>query len=691
MTEPPAGSAAPALSAPGPDRAGVRTVALLSLAFSAAGLAVGFFALAFAVEPLRFGQWPQSEPVVAALFLAGALCWCGLLAAAANRPARGAAVLTSPVVLAPLLLALWTGLVSPFQAVPMMTWFGFPNLGEGVLWWLSVAGMTAGALIVKPVRRLTRPLLLLGLGLMAVYAALTLLFGKGSAYAPYWFPDYLAFAALFLVPAAACWTRWRSHLAVGAAVCAAGVLLVLSNNMTAWGATIGVGLPSAALAWFLQGRRWPGPNRLRAMAIAGVAMVPLVVTAAVLATGDYLEVETNWDRARLLDLVGIGFADRPERLVTGFGWGQVSDLLARYLLLEEVSLAHDGAWSPNWAAATWVHWHTHNQFADALVAGGMVALGLFVLVTVAPVVASPARRLPLSVLCCAAFAATASTWFQMPGTLAVMAVGTAGLARARVSPVRHLAHPGLARPLAAICAAVLTLGVVAQAELAIRAEAVRRIPLSDLARRADTCPDLLRDHGRGGIHLGDQYLERTNRLVRAARESSETDASTVTLDTLKGLRAVACAADRWRSEDGSSLRLALSSVLALGELAFLPPPAAELVVQAGLLTDWEDRLSAFLDRAPGRIDVSAPYYGWLLGLDREAAALAFAESRLAQAPSDSVAMWYSGIVLLGDPDRAEYGMRRLRRALDLGVEGIILVRPEDAAQIRGVGGAGAQP
>jgi len=691
MTESPADSGAAARSTPGAPRTRGRAATRLSLGSCTAGLTAGFLALAFAIEPLRFGQWPQSEPVVAALFLAGVLCWAGLMAMAVDRPARCASVLSSPVVLAPLLLALWTGLMSPFHAVPMMTWFGFPNLGEGVLWWLAVAGMAAAALVLKPLRRTTRPLLLLGLGLMAVYAALTLMFGKGSAYAPYWFPDYLAFAALFLIPATVGWARWRSPVQIGMAAIAAGVLLFLSNNMTAWGAALGVGLPLAAPVWLLQRRQWPAASRVRPLAIAGVALVPLLVTAAVLATGDYLEVETNWDRARLLDLVGIGLSDRPGGLVTGFGWGQVSDLLARYLLLDEVRLAQDGAWSPNWAAATWVHWHTHNQFADSLLAGGIVALGAFMFVTVAPVLAAPAGRLPLAVLSCAAFAATAGTWFQMPGTLAVMAVGTAGLARVPPASGHRLASPGAIRALAAVCTLALSLGLVVQAELAVRAESVRLTPLRELASRPDACPDLLRDWGRGGIHLGDQYLERTNRIVRTARESDGADHSPVTLDEMRALGAVACAADRWRREDGDSLRLALSSVLAMGELAFLPPPAEEQAVQVGLLDDWEGRLAAFLDRAPERVDVSAPFYGWLLGRDQEDTALAFAERRLAEHPLDSVAMWYSGIVLLGRPDRAENGIRRLRRALDLGVEGVILVRPEDAAQIRGVTGPGEQP
>lgn len=666
----------------------------LGIGLCTVGLVTAMAGVLQAIGPLRYGQYVQSESVVAALYLAGALAAAGLAAAAWSRPGRVGGILRQPVVMAPLALAGWTGLVSPAHPVPAMTWFGFPVHGEGVLWWLSVGLLVAAALHLRGVRRLCRGLVLLQLLLVVGCGALTGLYGTGSA-APYWFPDYLAFPACFVLPAVLGWGRCRGGAVALAAVGLTGVLLAMSWNLTAWAAVAAVA-PAAGVIWLLcrhqtrgrtggrTGDRTGEPTWLpspRAAALAGVAAIPIAMTAAVVVTGDRFGFATNWDRTRLLEMTATAVAADPQRLAVGFGWGQVSDMLVRHALLDSVRFTADGDWAPNWAAVTWRYWHSHNQFADALIAGGIVGLGLFGWVVLAPLQRARRRLLPVAAFGCGLFAATAVTWFQMPGMLAPLVLGYAGLA----GPVRRSRRSPTAVRASMIVLSLLLAGALAvQLTVALRAGALLARPLPLLAAAADRCADLLPDGGRGGVHLSDQYtgrLQAVSDRVRAPSRPGDPPA-VATMDDLAGLAVIACAADRWRREP-QSLRLALSDVLGQSELAYLPVDPAATAARDALLADWEARLDAFLDRAPARTDLTAPYYAWRVDRGEEPTALAFAERRLAIDSGDPVALWFSGLILLGRSDTdAASGLTRMNRAIDLGVADLILVPPGTIDQVR---------
>ena len=119
------------------------------------------------------------------------------------------------------------------------------------------------------------------------------------------------------------------------------------------------------------------------------------------------------------------------------------------------------------------------------------------------------------------------------------------------------------------------------------------------------------------------------------------------------------------SQDIKSVALRVSVVNLLAGLQFRFPDLARQIPNSkeNYLALAED----LLVRLPRRSDLAIPYFNLLIRDDQEPRALATAERILAGNRHDAVALWFSGIVMLGGPKNADRGLARMRRALDFGI------------------------
>ena len=768
----------------------------LGLWLCVTGIAVGSASSLMALEPVQFGIWPQIESVIAALFLGGMISGLGVLCVAAAKPHKAGLILGSPVVAVPLAMALWTGLLSPFAAVPMLSWFGNPIMGQGVLSWLCVAMFSAAALWLRGWRRIMRGFVWGVVGLFFLIAGLTFAFGKGSPYAPLWFGDYLAFPALFLPAILIGWARLRQPWILYGSVLVGMVVILLSKNQTTLGALFVFALPLIVLVWVMTRYNWL--LRFGSVRFWAAACLLLVPVSAMIAIGIVDEwsntnamVErilvtksTLADRILITKTIISAMIDQPLRFVTGMGWGHFQDLLMEYLLVENVPLHVDTVderelWQ--WGAVEYGYAHSHNDFVEALMAGGVGALLLYGIYIIIPVLVTPRSLLLFAVPISAAYAGTLTIWFQMPGILVFMALGFTGFAgplrpwwKGGFGSVKRLEQITrnfgafwirIRRPLIGMILGfvvlVLGLGTGWQVELSIRGENAGRLPVVQWLDIPQTCPNFMRDGGRGGFHLESflghiftdfaalrqreereeirlieeekgikkiysryreigsiltgefgsgwnrksfliekiknsklyaelykEFFEKREILINIRKKSKqewiEKKRYSGDLFQMKEftppnfiptLRMLVCSADRWL-EEKNSLRLAIVSVLARSEVAFLRVGEADRADQAAILADWEPILMALLARAPARVDLSIPYYAWRIGHNEETEALAFAERRLVLNPQDPVALWYSGSILLADVDREQEGIKRMGRALALNLRQIMPVSKE---------------
>ena len=78
-----------------------------------------------------------------------------------------------------------------------------------------------------------------------------------------------------------------------------------------------------------------------------------------------------------------------------------------------------------------------------------------------------------------------------------------------------------------------------------------------------------------------------------------------------------------------------------------------------------------LSKMPNRTDMLIPYLNYLLEVGKESMILSICNTQLRRKPNDPVALWFSGIVLLNDPNRQRVGYDRMRRSLQGGIRNLM--------------------
>ncbi len=667
----------------------------LGVVLAGVGLALALLSILLAVPPFHFGIWYQSEPVAAGLRVASGIAALGLgMAAWRGRAVRRA--LLHPYVLVPAALALLSMVLSFAQPFPYQGWVGSPEVGEGAIWYADLAILIAAAMVVTRVRPWRRLLLGLAVAVTVLVSVGTWLFFNEYPFpvVPYFFSDYLGFLGLSTGLAVA--ALWRAGAWVrysAAAVLGLAVILVSGNN-AAIGAALAL-IPLALAAWhWLPG----GARRHRArIAAAAVFLLPVAMTAFV-TLFDLADLAQRQDalgpmansvksRHHLVDVAWRAIAESPDILAVGAGWGRYADLLAIHLPVEWAVLMDDPLTPDDLRVAGWwdavhrVDFHSHNFLIEGLLGagllGGALTLGVF---AVLPLAARRRVRGPAAATALA-LAAVSAFWFMTPGLVACLALAMAGVAR----PLRR------APPLVGLGGVALA-GVVlfGAATLAVGVENFRFAPhahtfnpsMAPPLRAADgglNCPRAFQDGGRGGMHLAYRLRVHVGFLKRRLNE--EADLEPAQLDHLRG---TICAAETYPGRDG--MRLLTARLLGRSDLAFLARTTPRVDTLVGeYLTDWENVLREVLARAPRRTDLAVPYLTHLLSTGRDARLAELAGELYARNPHDPIAMWFTGLTLLGDGADADPGIQRMRDALEHGLERLMPVDAQIKTQLLGTG------
>ena len=661
-------------------------IARLGIWVGSAGFAISLLGVFLALPPLSFGIWNQAEPIFVANHIGAGLAAFGLaLLTFRYRQIRHR--LVHPFLLVPLALAAWSFFGSFFQKLPWVTVYGSPELGEGVLWYLELAVLIATGLVLKKFRRAR-------LFLVAVAGAVTVIVSVATAISfyvvpfrmiPYFFSDYLAFYAVFLAAIIFGMARPRSGLAVAIVCSAVAAIVIVSNNNAGMAALFGL----APLAWLILSRRKLGVRGARTLGAVGIAAIVLVGTAVEWKVDfeSLAKVEGKIGslansvvaRHHLLKMVGDAIEQDPAILSVGSGWGTFSDHFAIHLPIDWVRTRDDPearamfGQKGVWDSVQRVDFHSHNVVSESLIGAGLPGTVLAVFFFAMLPLWSGRRRIPLAGALGAAAGGISVFWFQLPASLSMMALAWAALGGPPPSWSRRLnwrvASTAL---LIAIGALLLARGVSAY-----RFAYYAFFYAPSLSAKAEMdgglrqCPFAFEDEGRGGFHLAHRLRAVTSFTVSRLR-----DGEPVSDELVAHLRGIICAAEKYIDQNPTSIRLKIAAIAARADLVFAPPyPRIEKIASA-YATDWKSRLEEVLREAPRRTDLAAPYLLMLLrdGKEREYRKLADALYR--RNPSDPVALWFSGIAMLNDDATAVTGARRMKEALDGGLERLVPVDRE---------------
>ena len=440
----------------------------------------------------------------------------------------------------------------------------------------------------------------------------------------------------------------------------AGILL--SDNRTALAA---LGIYAGVLAVRYFAPRWSSPPPL-----AVVAMV-----AAVLLLPYGLIRHTEWlhgvvslsTRATLLAVVDSHIFDTLQTTLLGHGWGHYQDYLVRNIADVGVSL-YDNSWGDLWKDI----FHSHNAAIEAAFSAGLPGAALAVMLRAAVVLGAPPRARGIALAFVLAWTLLDSTWFMLGCSLAPLALALAALANAETPP----ALPRwLAAAAGGIAALSLSGAAVALLNTAINFEALKAcLPPQPWA---ETCATQEIPDDPRGSNLGLAYLINdamlTVPLGHGPRDAMPLNQAKLFAQTRR--EAI------WRTAGAASLSLSLAILNAYAQVTLAAPKQR---FGDWFEAAWREQILTVLHRAPHRMDVAASYFDRMLRNDDEARAETLLQAMEKIDPTHPVVLWQRGIRLLADPAPARQaeGLAALRRALEGGVERLMVIAPEWAAQLR---------
>lgn len=630
-----------------------RGLVLLGLA---AALGVGFVGF----TPFRLGYWGASEAIGATLHASAALVALGLALLAMVDRERVAAALATPVAWPPLLLSAWSFAVAPAANYPWLSVFGAPQTSEGAILHLDMALWTLGGLCLRGQR---------GWSLAVVAAAavpaiaMPALFVAAPGSRLYFYPDWLAFYGL-LAPAAVVgfWPdrgqgegRLKVWLLAGLV---AVVPLAVAQNRAAVAAAV------AALAAFLILERAQWLDRFwRPLVGFGLALLPGLGLLAIWQAAEMAPFGTLWSRLQAI-IVAFGvFPENPWTWVTGEGWGHDMLTLLRHLDRSGATQYHDDG--AIWDLAVRDYFHSHHGGFEALLSAGLPGLIVFCSQAVVLALTAPRARRWLAGATAAGWSVTLCLWFQADATMAFQGLAFAALAGPPITLIR-LPKPVLAGSLG-LAAAGLVAGSVFLIRFGLPAQKSLEIgALTATVTPPAACADYPSEDWRGDLGLarmvGGRILQAQT-LGFAGDRGDRLEASICLLEQ--------------RVAERQSLYLMFWAIEFRNRVAHLDAFVPVRPRFAPLFEGWASLLDRTLTVAPGRTDLAIGYFGWAITTGRHAEAALLGDRLLHRRPDDPVILWFSGNAMLFNQDLsiARQGMRRMKRALALGVDRFVPIDP----------------
>jgi hypothetical protein len=632
-----------------------------------------------ALPPFYSGIWVQVEGAMPWLHGISAVAALGCALLASGGDGRAVRALRHPLVLIPALIFALAVLLLPTTTLPALSMFGAPEHGFGALAYLDLAALTAAAFVTLAENLWRR--LVLGVTFVAVALAFVLdvLFRAKATWAPFFFSDYLAFYAVFVFAMLGVVARGRwIAVALAAGLCL--ILVTLSSNKAAFLA-IGGALVLLPIFW---------RDRSVRTAVSLSLIMPVAVGAAIVLVGSawtatYSEEVLRasgsgpvpilladswasiWSRAMLVVVGTQSLIDAPWRVLTGIGWGHYNEaLLANLSIVGGRLHEHLGPSRAYWDAIQRADFHSHNQYFEALLSSGPVAAVLVMAYGAATVACAAPERRRLALFVTLLLATLQSFWFQMPHTLPVMAIAMVVLI-GDADDAAPSARPHWLLPRAGALAGGILAVAAVSAGMASRNIAAERAEI-DWIVRSDSAQPLERRFAAG---LREVYDSTLIQHAYGLTKDESSDAGPAALQTY--LTAAT-------AEGGpKSLRLSISSANVLSGIVFTRPNFQARFGRQE--TELRTSIERLMLRAPRRSDIAIPYFNHLLAAGRESETRDLANLILARRDDDPVALWFSGIVLLGQEVTAVSGMRNLKRSL---ISGIRNLMPVDDALVQSI-------
>jgi hypothetical protein len=694
------------------------------------------FLFALGLKPFAYGIWYQAEPVSVGLLVLGAASVLCLLALDLTGHAVWE-VLRQPPLLSLLALVGWSALVCPLQSFPARSWFGTPELGEGIFAFLALAALMALGWALWPYRHCRVAMAGAATAGALVIGGLNAALPPGSSWRPELLGAYggLVGPAVVLIILGAA-RRPAARLA-GLAFLAAFPAVLFSHSKVA----LLLDCVAGPLGCWLLVRyqaRWRPAVRRRALAlgplaavaifalivIVGMVMPPINVYAFiphrladrilhfVSAGPTGIDVFYSVRSRGFLAMAGFaGLMTHPLAWLWGFGWGSYADVLYRHTFIPGVKGFQYGIWAPNWEGVGAGAFHVHSDPLEALFSTGLIGAALYMLFLCAIIRRSRRAMLPYAAVGWFIIAGLLSEWYPdllvYPFLAVAVAAGCAPLTvQPRRSVLRSPRHPILAQrdPILAQRDPILAQRdpILAPRDpiLAQRGRALARrgVPLAVAVLLAFGARATASDALAGGRLLAalNRQAPQDVRLVGGLPADYGRGGVHLWWAALNyvyfidsrlahGQKPTPAQAaiyarlleevDSWTAKGRAGIRLAALTVAMRNDLVANQADTTLSWLRQSELPHWNDAVVNLIRRAPHRTDVAVPDLAWLVAGHHYAAVLGLCGRIFSIDPGDRVCLWYTGVALLTDRLTQETAFQDLRAALARDVAAVVPVTP----------------
>ena len=679
----------------------------------------------FATQYFWFGYFYQSAPIIIVFWWLGAICIFWLVWTYRTRPKLVEYAFSFPIVWGFLIFAIVSGLLSFTHTSILQTWVGAPEIAEGGIGFLVQAVLAALFIILTRIPKIKYFLIITGIILGTIFAIITFLGTVESPFksllhwkwAPYYFPDYLAYIALAFIGyyvvsynAISCKSYKQMCLGIGIVLSIGFVTYLAENKSFTYGLYLSCCMIVACKVVFRS-------KRTIHKFLPYMCLLLMLVAISVLVKYPDIKELMGWEHANptllirgilirltIADLFDYYNLHAIKELLFGRGWGTYAEFVTQNLFtIQELSVYSGEKLAKSNEAITRDFFHSHNLFIEWFsslgICGVLTLLGVFYYI----IRSFKIRYIYLSSIFIFAFIILNSFWFQINATLAYPLLAFVLLSRPMpckmpkflkivsnkdnlktTSPWIATANSGYKRKgvvfLGASYATCLFLFTCFYCKFFVEIGELNKIKvdnnyLYDIKRMLKN-PFFRFDQYCGSKH-GVLILRNKSLQAIATVESGLTANGAESLNILVGNT---LSAEYLHKASSSCRRIQNCSIALniLGELASSPDLGSSFAANTHLLKLWLSIAQDYLQVSVLRTDMLIPLLNYVVLRDKHALAWDIIEQILQVNANDPVALWYSGTIKLDNIKTIQSALYDLNKSLELGINRFI---PLSAEQI----------
>jgi len=685
-----------------------------SVTFRRTGFALLLMQLAlfmYGLPPFHFGVWVQVEPVLLMMFLYAYLTSAWLAFGIAKRWLIPEA--NAPLWCAVVAWAVWQIVPTLLATTPWRSWFGPPELGEGMAWHVSLLLMVMLAYPLMQVSSYRRIIVIAAFAFIALQATLHVVSPRNEITdelgfnADRWvatrYPKDLPFMAAYLWIFIACWRQIKSKIWYIAYLAFFVTVLAISNNRTAI-ALLGGALALSVVLKLIRRpslRRFFYPSRKwRIAAISGCLMpfIWVLFCVNIGALGSYIDKFDNLERSLnlpynfwlntkdgtiggripFIQVAWETLEHEPNRWLAGDGWGRFTDDSYKYALVDGIYAYKNGVHTPNWTMLQDVPViHCHDQPIEALLSLGLPGMLLWLAVPMLGIWYLPKRFFWSVAPMLVGLNALSFFWFELVQEMPFRALMLASLCQVSIVRIRPFFKKTdwLVLLLTSLCL-IMGWSTWEQRSAILYSQQIRESLMSGSFAYKEEW--LAEDFKRGGDRLRETALLYEIMLAGSIHAQPADDID------YDWYRLFLKTSHDYSIMPNSATRAATTELLMMkklfGELSV--PSFAALKME--IFPAIPEAVLINAKKAPLRDDVAATFLANLPKItnnDTERQ-IDFLNKLLAIAPDHRGALWVLGHILAQTPGREAEGEAMIRRAVELHVERVYPVTDEELAGVR---------